>query len=400
MPVHVGQQVIVDPRGDAVAYELLFRAAGDLAHADVQDGDAATAQVLVAAFLEFGLRGLVGDRLAFVNLPRAFLVGDLPLPFTPGQVVLEVLEDVPADAQVVAGITALSRAGHVIALDDVTAGRGREELLHLARYVKIDLLGTPLDEVAALVRRCSGGGRRVLAEKVETAEQFEHCRSLGVELFQGHLFGRPRTLTRSSLTASQLACLRLVALLADPGASTHRVVTAVEADPALTVKVLQAARSAAAAAARPPTSVREAVLRVGRSTLQAWATLLVRGGSDSAASVEAALRRARMCQLLADGRQLDGSAAFLVGLLHGLAEVLGTSLAELLDGLALAPPVVEALLHGRGPLADVLRGVLSYETGSVDLGALATPAEARSAYLSAIGFTGRSADAISRPDAA
>lgn len=400
MPVHVGQQVIVDPRGETVAYELLFRAAGDRVDAHVQDGDAATAQVLVATFLEFGLHGLVGENLAFVNLPRAFLVGDLPLPFTPGQVVLEVLEDVPADPQVVAGITALTRAGHVIALDDVTADRGRDELLHLARYVKVDLLGTPLDDVPALVRRCGGGGRHVLAEKVETVEQYELCRSLGVELFQGHLFGRPRTLSRSSLTASQLACLRLVALLADPGASTHEVVAAVEADPALTVKVLQAARSAAAAAVRPPTSVREAVVRVGRSTLQAWATLLTRGSSDGAVSVEAALRRARMCQLVADGRRLDGSAAFLIGLLHGLADVLGTSMQELLDGLSLAPPVVEALLHARGPLAAVLGAVCSYESGSVDLGELATAAEARSAYLSAIAFTGRSADAVSRPDAA
>lgn len=400
MPVHVGQQVIVDARGATVAYELLFRAAADRADADVEDGDAATAQVLVATFLEFGLHGLVGDRTAFVNLPRAFLVGDLPLPFPPGQVVLEVLEDVPADPEVVAGVAALVRAGHAIALDDVTADKGREELLHLARYVKIDLLGTPVDELPDLVRRCSGNGRRLLAEKVETVEQYELCRSLGVDLFQGHLLGRPRTLTRSSLTASQLSCLRLVALLSRPGVSTDAIVAAVEADPALTVKVLQVAGSAAVAAVRPPTSVREAVLRVGRSTLQAWATLLTRSGSGDAVSVEAALRRARMCQLLADGRRLDDAAAFLVGLLHGLADALGTPLEELLGSLALAAPVVDALLHGRGPLADVLRAAQAYESGSLSLGPLATATEARTAYLSALGYAGRSADAVATLDAA
>lgn len=395
MPVHVGQQVIVDPSGDPVAYELLFRAAADRTDARVSDDDTATAQVLVATFLEFGLRGLVGDRLAFVNLPRAFLVGDLPLPFAPGQVVLEVLEDVPADPQVVAGITALRRAGHTIALDDVTAAAGRQELLHLASYVKIDLLGTPLEELPELVRGCRGEGRQILAEKVETVEQFELCRSLGVELFQGHLTGRPRTVSRTSLGASQLACLALVALLARPRVSTETIVAAVEADPALTVKVLQAAGSAASAAVRPPTSVREAVLRVGRSTLQAWATLLSRGSQGSAISVEGALRRGRMCQLLADGRSLDGSAAFLVGLLHGLAEALGTPLSELLDALALASPVVAALLEGRGPLAEVLRAAVAYEAGSFALGDVATPDEARAAYLSAVAFTGSSASALS-----
>lgn len=400
MSVHVGQQVIVDATGGVVAYELLFRAERELGDARVSDGDAATAQVLVATFLDFGLHELVGDHLAFVNLPRAFLVGELPLPFPAGRVVLEVLEDVPADPEVVAGVTALRSAGHLIALDDVTAAAPREELLHLAHFVKIDLLATPPDELPELVRRCSGDGRRVLAEKVETAEQFALCRSLGVDLFQGHLLGRARTVTRSSLSAGQLACLRLVSLLARPGIGTDQVVQAVEADPALTVKVLQAAGSAAAAAVRPPTSVREAVLRVGRTTLQAWATLLSRGAGGSPVPVETALRRARMCQLLAEGRGLDGPAAFLVGLLHGLAVALGAPLEELLESLALAAPLAAALLDGQGPLAEVLAAALAYEAGSLELGQLASAAEARAAYVAALAFTARSRQAVPVRDAA
>ena len=43
---------------------------------------------------------LVGDRLCFLNLTRHFLVGELPLPFGPDQVVLEVLETVAVDDSV------------------------------------------------------------------------------------------------------------------------------------------------------------------------------------------------------------------------------------------------------------------------------------------------------------
>ena len=392
MFVHVGQQPVVDAYGSAVGYELLFRASGQAATAQVEDGDHATALILITTFLDFGLTELVGERLAFVNLPRAFLVGDLPLPFLPGQVVLEVLEDVPADADVIAGVAHLAAQGHLIALDDVTAERDREQLLlPLSHYVKIDLLGTDPADLPELVRRCSGDGRQIIAEKVETTEQLELCRSLGIGLFQGYLTGRPQTLTRRSLAPSQLACLRLVSLLSDPHVRTDEVVSALEADPSLTVRVLQAANSAAAGLARRPGSVREAVLHVGLQTLQAWAVLMGLGVPADGVPLSAALVRARMCQLLA-GPGVPDSSAFLAGLLSGLAEALGVEPADLLEQLPVAQPVSAALLDRSGPLGAVLAAVLVYETG----GQLPEPPpeQARSAYLTAQVWTSRTASLV------
>jgi EAL and modified HD-GYP domain-containing signal transduction protein len=386
--VHVGQQVIVDAKGRPHGYELLFRSSAGAAGAGSFDGDAATAQVLVATFLEFGLQDLVGDRLAFINVPRAFLVGQLPLPFPPGQVVLEVLEDVDPDAEVLAGIEQLSAAGHLIALDDVTAERDRGELLHLADYVKVDLLSTDPATLPELVRRSVGEGRRIVAEKVETREQQDLCTDLGVELFQGHLLGRARTLTQHSLSPSQLTCLRLVALLADPDARTRTVVGAVEADPGLTLKVLQAAGSAAVGLSRPPATVRDAVVTVGRESLMGWATLLSRGPRGSAIPVAGALGRGRMCQLIAESRPgppIDPSAAFLTGLLSGLAVALAVPMDELLDALPLAFPVRRALLVGDGPLAGVLHTVLAYEHGSGP--EVLDADQTRAAFLSALAWT-------------
>ncbi len=383
MFVHVGHQAVVDVSGQPVGYELLFRASGDAAGADVRDGDRATAQVLVSTFLDFGLQGLVGDRLAFVNLPRTFLVGDLPLPFPTGQVVLEVLEHVPADPHVVAGVAGLRKQGHLIALDDVTAERSREDLLHLADYVKIDLLGTDPASLPGLVRRCSGPGRRIIAEKVETVEQRALCRSLGVQLFQGYLTSRPQTLTSHSLTPSQQACLQLMSLLSDPDVRTAEVVTALQADPSLTVKVLQVARSAAAGLARRPGSVHEAVVHVGLQTLQAWTALMgLAGAGVTGEPLTAVLGRARMCQLLW-GSSAYGSWAFLTGLLSGVTDALGVSEQELLRQVPVAAPVSAALLNREGPLGDVLTTALAYESGRTAPTTAVGADEVRAAFLSA-----------------
>lgn len=393
MWVHVGQQAIVDAGGSPVAYELLFRSAADATSARVEDGDQSTAQVLVATFLEFGLRDLVGDLPAFVNVPRAFLVGDLPLPFPPGQVVLEVLEDVTADDEVVAGVERLVAQGYRFALDDVTARDGREQLLDLAQYVKIDLLGTDPAELPDLVLACRGGGRRLIGEKVETPEQLALCRSLGIDLFQGYLFSRPRTLTRRGLSPSSMACLRLVALLARSEVSTRDVVKAVTDDPAVTLKVLQAASSAAVGQVRRVSSVHEAVVLVGRETLQAWAALMALGGVVSPVPLAAALARGRMAQLLAVDSAADPSSCFLVGLLSGLAAPLGLTLPALLDTLTVTEDVTQALLHDRGPLSPVLAGALAYERGAAPAPQGAGGPRARRAYLDGLCWSERTLSA-------
>ena len=85
----VGRQPIFDANLGVRGYELLFR---DPSFPGL-DGDAMTADVLVHAGLDVGLRSLVGDKLAFVNATRAFLVGEQELPFPPSQTVIEVLEE-------------------------------------------------------------------------------------------------------------------------------------------------------------------------------------------------------------------------------------------------------------------------------------------------------------------
>ena len=393
--VHVGLQPIVDTGGSTVAYEILFRSASDATSAQVHDAEESTAQVLTATFLEFGLRDLVGDLLAFINMPRGFLVGRWPLPFDAGRVVLEVLEDVQADDEVVAGISRLAEAGYAIALDDVTATRGREELLHLADYVKLDLLDIDPADLPALLDRCAGAGRRIIAEKVETPAQLALCQGLGIGLFQGYLLARPTTLTTSSLGPSQLGCLRLVTLLAEPDAAVREIAAAVEADPALAFKILRAANSAAAGLPRRLSSVEHAVVLIGRDTLQGWATLMMLGTPASETLLVAALVRARTCRTVAAHFAVDPAASFLTGLLSGLAAPLGVTVPALLEQLPVSEDVCLALLDGVGPLAPVLAAVLAYQHGELpDVTSPMTAAAMRHAYLDSVSWTQRARTAV------
>jgi c-di-GMP-related signal transduction protein len=364
--VHVGRQPIYDGDGGLAGYELLFRGHSDAVGATSRGGYA-TSHVIVSAFTEFGLSRLVGKRLAFVNLTRDFLVGDLPMPFEPGQAVLEVLETVVVDDAVVAGVSALAARGYTIALDDYVAGSPAKRLLDHATYVKIDTLGVSEAELAETVRVCRDGrpGLRFVAERVETAEDVAVARRLGFDLFQGYAVGRPEVVSTSVLSASRLEAVRLLTLLQNPATPIAEVAARVVAAPPLSFRVLTAAGSAAAGTNRRVSSIQQAAVLVGTNRLREWATLMA--VSDLTADeheLSAVLTHARFCHQIARLRGLEADAGFTAGLLDAVSDLLGVTPASLASRLPLADDLHAALVEDRGPLGEVLAIARAYRAAS------------------------------------
>lgn len=193
--VHVGRQPIYDRDGSVVAYELLFRQTAYDSHAAQRDA-AATRQVVDAVFTHIGLTTLVGDRACFINLTREFLVGDLDLPFDGSQVGLEVMPEIVVDDAVLAGVATLVDRGYCIAVDAFVLRDGREGLLPLATYVKVDML----DADAAVLARTVAFCRRyphlhLVATRLATAQHVTLAIDLGFELFQGNALGSPHVIS-------------------------------------------------------------------------------------------------------------------------------------------------------------------------------------------------------------
>jgi c-di-GMP phosphodiesterase len=82
----------------------------------------------------------------------------------------------------------LRAAGFGIALDDFRFDPGWEALVARADAVKLDLRELPGAALEATVARLRRPGLYLLAEKVQTRAEYEHCRALGFDAFQGHFF--------------------------------------------------------------------------------------------------------------------------------------------------------------------------------------------------------------------
>jgi c-di-GMP-related signal transduction protein len=382
---------VYDRHGDVFGYELLFRARASTASAD-RNGSYATSQVIINAFTEFGLDQLVGDRQCLLNLTHDFVVGDLPLPFAPDQVVLEVLETVPIDRATIAGVRRLADLGFRIALDDFVLGTDAEQLLELADFVKLDMLGTSPEDFQSAIRLCRRyPGIRTVAERIETPDQHAIAQELGIDYFQGYGLERPKTLSTGTLHPSRLRRLELFGLLNEPDIDFGRVVAVVANDPALSFQVLRASNSAAAGLIRRVSSVREAVYLLGTARIRQWVALMLMTDVAQAneSQLSAVLARARMCQTVTERLGLSADSGFLVGLLTGVAELVGMTPGDLATRLPLAEDVRTALVSGNGGLGTALTIVRGYEEhdgtalsdSPVDLGQLARD------YLDAVSWS-------------
>ncbi|WP_433210093.1 EAL and HDOD domain-containing protein [Dactylosporangium sp. CS-047395] len=390
--VHIGRQPIYDWGGHVVGYELLFRGAAEDIEA-TRRSSYATSQVIVNAFTEFGLEQLVGGRKCFINLTREFLVGDLPLPFDPDHAILEILETVEIDGAVLSGTARLVEQGYEIALDDFVFGLGHERLLGLAAYVKLDLLIREPEELAEVVEQCRHyPGVKLVAERLETEEHILLAKRFGFDLLQGYAVGRPQVLSAVALSPSRLRRLELLGAVTAEDADLAKVVSIVQSDPALSYRVLRATNSAASGLPRRVGSVRDAVVLLGSAKIRQWAALMLVSDVAESASEEqlsATMARARLCQTVAERLNLSGEAAFTVGLLAGVAELISEPIAEIAARLPLTVEIVEALVDGHGRLGQVLATVKAYELA--DEQALAaspvSSSELAKAYLSAVGWS-------------
>ncbi len=384
----VGRQPIFDAGLKVQGYELLFRGV----EASRQDGTQMTAEVLVHAGLDMGLEGLVGNKPAYLNTTRPFLVGEADVPFSPRQVVIEVLEEVPRDDWVLAGCRRLSLAGYTLALDGVVWGEDDDPLLRFARVVKLDVLALSPEKLEETVWRCSTYGVHLVAKKVETRDQLAQCRRLGFDFFQGYLLSRPEVIVGRTISPARLNCLRVLEKLNDPLTSFGEVEAIVQTDAALSYRFLKVAGEGAAHGLfRRLSSVREALVMLGERRLRSWLSVMLLAGANQGTRehYNIAMTRARMAELMA--RQISPlltDGGFTVGLVSTLDLLLETPIEEVLASLSLTADVESAVLTRSGILGGVLDDVLAWELGG---GAFALcsplgPAEVEQCYLEALAW--------------
>lgn len=365
----LARQPILDKELNTIAYELLYRDAEGMGPQLPFDGTQATAEVLLNAYSSIFQDSRIRTLPAFINFNAEWLYnGNLPA-LKPDALVLEVLEDVAITEKIVQRLHILSDKGYRIALDDFFYDKSWEPALALAKIVKIDIQQLSPVQLIAHVTELKKHQVTLLAEKVETHDEFEYCKKLGFKLFQGYFFCRPQLIEGRTLSCNDLTTLQLITELESEDATAQSLEAIVCKDPELVLRLLKIVNSARFSLSRNISSISEAIIALGVDELKNWVLLIstTQAPHTSNALIQEILVRAHMCEKIADDYDaINPSTAFMTGMLSGIDAMLNLELSDIMEQLPVSNEVSTALLEQSGLLGQLLSNVKHYMAGEWD----------------------------------
>jgi EAL and modified HD-GYP domain-containing signal transduction protein len=371
---YLGRQPVLDRNQALFGYELLFRST-PLGQANIGAGTpaaptpglSATATVIAHA-AQLGLARAIGDAHCFLNVDADVLGSDIYAFLPRERTVLELAPSVVPDDAVLARMAELAGHGFQFALDGVGGASANDaerlqKLLPLARFVKLDVRNNAQPALSGLVARLHGMNKTVVADKVETRDEYQACMDLGVDYFQGYYFARPSVLGGRKLSPSQLAVLELMNKVTSD-VDNADIERAVKRDVTVAMNLLRLVNTPAVGARQRIDSLSQALLVLGRRQLQRWLQIMLYAepatrGHNQTPLLMLATTRGRLMELLAQrlrpGQRYLSEIAFTVGIMSLMDVLFGIPMADIVEQIPVSEEIANALLRRSGFFGELLK---------------------------------------------
>ncbi|MFP3426342.1 EAL and HDOD domain-containing protein [Pseudoalteromonas sp. SIMBA_162] len=368
MSVFVARQAIFNRRQKVVAYELLFRDSPKNFFPDIAEGQA-TARLIMENQLNLGTRHITSGKKALINIGPESLELDL-CAFLPCQdVVIELLESIePTDTNYEL-CRDLFHSNFNLALDDFVYKPQWDRFLKLVKLIKFDITITPLNDIHPIIKKLKDHKQiKLLAEKIETQEEYEVAAGMGFDYFQGYFFAKPTMMKHNDIDYNYGLVVAIYAEIMGPNPDLTKIAALFELDAALAYKLLRLINSGVFPIQSKIASLKQALVYLGQERLKKFVSLIVTAhtaGKKPAELMQVCVVRARFCELIAKKvAKHQSGEAFLTGLFSLLDAVLDQPMSLLVEKLPFQDDIKAALLEEKNTLYYILKVVKAYETGS------------------------------------
>jgi EAL and modified HD-GYP domain-containing signal transduction protein len=364
----IARQPILTADEDMFGYELLFRSSPteEHFHSDVENATGTAIDTLNM----IGLDVLCDGYIAFINCTLQMLLKEYFLLLPAPDVVVEIQETVPVDESVVGACQRLKQAGYSIALDNFVLGDAREALVPYADFIKVDIKHVPREQSAALAARYASKHCRMLAQKVETRQNFVTAKEDGFTEFQGYFFHHPERMRARQIPANQATYLLLLQAISKPETDFPEIEDLIKREPSLCYRLLRYLNSPLLGMSSPVVSIRHALNLLGERELVRWirmATTLAMGQKKPSDLVLSSLVRARFCELIGPKVKHGESDLFLLGMLSMMDAILEVPIGVVVEKLPLDGDTKAQLVGGKTggttPLSPIYNLMVAREAG-------------------------------------
>lgn len=368
--MYIARQPIFRRDMNVYGYELLFRENqfSQWYERSKIDGGKATAAVLTNLY-ENGMAELVEGRLAFVNFDEEILGLDISGIFEPGTIVIELDQGVGLEGPACDRLRELQKQGFKIALNDIT----HQQSLELPDYVDIVKV-TVSDGDWTLYSLISENVRRQhvlsLAQKIETQEAYERAREIDFDFYQGYFFAQPTMMSHrtDSVMSDSSVYTSVIKELRQEEPSFRRIAEMIRHSVDLNYRLMRMLGRRNKKDQSDLMTVQQALAYIGLREVERWINVLMLSdfaGTKPIELIKLSLVRSLFMEQLVIGTSLQQHKyeAFTVGLFSVLDALMDMPMEMALTDIMLPEEVVDALVYGKGELADLLALIKAYEVG-------------------------------------
>ncbi len=368
MDTYVARQPIFDSRKKISGYELLFRDQTANYNPSI-DGDVATSTVLSNSYFSIGMESLVGKKKSYINFTQSLLIRKFPLLLPKESTVIEILENVQPTPELIAACREMAQQGYTFALDDFTYSPELQPLIELARIIKFDFRLTTMEKIQEYLKKIQGHTNLVLlAEKIETHEEFKKACDMGFHLFQGFFFCKPELISGKEIPGSQLTLLQIMAEVNRPEFEIQKIETLIAPDVSLAYKLLRYINSAFFAKAQRISSIQQALVYMGEAEIRRFISLIAMSNlakGKPGELIRAACVRGKFCELMGatTPHVVKQSELFTLGMFSLIDAILDQPMQKIMKELPLDDDIKSALIERKGRLIGYLLLTETYEKG-------------------------------------
>lgn len=367
MFTYIARQAILDRDKELYAYELLFRNGEQNCFPDISP-DEATSKILTDSHLDLGLDDISAGKPVFINFHQDTLLHRFPTSLDPKKVVIEVVETVKPSPDLVQACKTIKDLGYTLALDDHDFNPQWDVFLPYIDIIKIDIVECDEQTLIDNIGKYAGSKIKLVAEKIETMQDFEKYRDMGFDYFQGYFFARPEIIKQKKLPTSKLSLIELIGVSSDVEFDLDRVNSIIQRDVSLSYKLLRFINNPLVNKANEISSLRHALNYMGQVEVKKFIALLALanlGDNKPFELIHLSLVRAKFCDLVGQAKSLSNNppTGFLVGLFSLLDALLDQPMQGIVEKLPIGENIKSALCGHENELKQFLTLIRAFESG-------------------------------------
>ncbi|OIP56291.1 MAG: diguanylate phosphodiesterase [Helicobacteraceae bacterium CG2_30_36_10] len=357
--ISISKQKIFDNKSQLYAYELLFK---DDSNNEVNFSNTVkeVSQLIISSITSKELNQLLGKKtLAFINVDEETILKGILDVLDKDRFILNILENIDLSEQVISKIIQYKKRGFRLSIKHFdSSAKMISKFTRLFNYIdiiKMDIALSQPENLEKVMLKFKGSRIKLLAENIETKEDFKKYSEMGFDFFQGYYLDKPEVIEIvGSKEPAQFIILQLIKIIKDDN-STEQLEYFIKKQPDLSYKLVQFFNNSKKFNVQIE-SLTQVITLMGRNKLLRWLLVYlyseVSKNPASETILALAIKRAERMEADADTKHKD--KAYLAGMFSMLSSIFEEDIKDLMNHIQMDSDITSLVIEKKGIFAGSL----------------------------------------------